>query len=98
VKVAQRRKHALPAAKIFVAFVWAMQRGKVPANAEWSAAKIAPDASLKNVAPWTLHDLRRTMASGRGELGVEPHIIETAINRQSGHKAGVAGTYTRWVR
>jgi hypothetical protein len=72
-----------------------MQRGKVPANAGWSAAKTALDASLKNVAPCTLRDLRRTMATGMGELGVQPHIIEAAINHRSGHKAGVAGTYNR---
>ena len=35
------------------------------------------------------------MATGMGELGVQPHIIEAAINHQSGHKAGIAGTYNR---
>jgi hypothetical protein len=45
--------------------------------------------------PWKVHDLRRTMATGMGELGVQPHIIEAAINHQAGHKAGVAGTYNR---
>jgi integrase len=63
--------------------------------AGWSAAKAALDAVLKFDDPWTLHDLRRTMATGMGELGVQPHIIEAAINHQSGHKAGVAGTYNR---
>jgi len=63
--------------------------------AGWSAAKRALDASLPKLEPWTLHDLRRTMATGMGELGVQPHIIEAAINHQSGHKAGVAGTYNR---
>jgi integrase len=51
--------------------------------------------ATKDVTLWTLHDLRRTMATGMGELGVQPHIIEAAINQQSGHKAGVAGTYNR---
>jgi hypothetical protein len=51
--------------------------------------------ATKNVTLWTLHDLRRTMASGTGELGMQPRIMETAINRQSSHKAGVAGTYNR---
>jgi hypothetical protein len=85
----------LPPPKSPLPFVWAMQRGKVPANAGWSAGKAALDASLKNVAPWKLHDLRRTMTTGMGELGVQPHIIEAAINHQSGHKAGVAGSYNR---
>jgi integrase len=63
--------------------------------AGWSAATAALRAALPKMEPWTLHDLRRTMATGMGELGVQPHIIEAAINHQSGHKAGVAGTYNR---
>jgi integrase len=63
--------------------------------AGWSAATAALRAALPKMEPWSLHDLRRTMATGMGELGVQPHIIEAAINHQSGHKAGVAGTYNR---
>jgi integrase len=63
--------------------------------AGWSAATAALRAALPKMEPWTLHDLRRTMATGMGELGIQPHIIEAAINHQSGHKAGVAGTYNR---
>lgn len=44
---------------------------------------------------WTLHDLRRTMATRMADLGVEPHIIEAVLNHVSGHKAGVAGIYNR---
>ena len=29
------------------------------------------------------------------ELGVQPHVIEAALNHVSGAKAGVAGTYNR---
>ena len=29
---------------------------------------------------WTRHDLRRTGATLLGELGVEPHVIESALN------------------
>jgi hypothetical protein len=28
-------------------------------------------------------------------IGVQPHIIEAALNHVSGHKAGVAGIYNR---
>jgi integrase len=45
------------------------------------------------IAPWRLHDLRRTCATGLGDLGVQPHIIEAALNHISGFRAGVAGTY-----
>ena len=60
----------------------------------WSRSKEALDAAAK-VAPWTLHDLRRTAATRMADLGVEPHIIEAALNHVSGHKSGVAGIYNR---
>jgi integrase len=47
------------------------------------------------VKVWTLHDLRRSCATGMANLDVDPHIVEAALNHASGHKAGVAGTYNR---
>jgi integrase len=47
------------------------------------------------VTGWTLHDLRRTVATRMADIGVQPHIIEAALNHQSGSKRGVAGTYNR---
>lgn len=47
------------------------------------------------IAAWRIHDIRRTVATGMAELGVQPHIIEAVINHRSGHKAGVAGIYNR---
>lgn len=47
------------------------------------------------VRDWTLHDIRRSVATGMGNLGVQPHVIEALLNHVSGHKAGVAGTYNR---
>jgi len=44
---------------------------------------------------WTLHDLRRSAATGMAELGIQPHIIEAVLNHASGHKAGIAGIYNR---
>jgi integrase len=61
----------------------------------WSKAKLALDLSLPGMARWTIHDCRRTAATGLGNLRVGLHIIETILNHRSGHKAGVAGTYNR---
>ena len=62
----------------------------------WGIAKRSLDAVIAgNVAPWTLHDLRRTAATGMAELGVAPHVIEAVLNHTSGHKAAVAGVYNR---
>jgi integrase len=61
---------------------------------DWDGAKIRLDQRL-GIAPWRIHDLRRTAATGMAELGVQPHIIEAVLNHVSGHKAGVAGIYNR---
>jgi integrase len=48
------------------------------------------------IAPWRLHDLRRTVSTRmHDELGIPPHIVEAVLNHVSGHRAGVAGVYNR---
>ncbi len=47
------------------------------------------------IRPWTLHDLRRSFASGLQRLGVAPHIVELTLNHRSGTFSGVAGIYQR---
>ena len=66
----------------------------------WSRAKLALDRRIAEIAgaplaPWRLHDLRRTAATRMADLGVQPHVIEAALNHVSGAKAGVAGIYNR---
>ena len=70
----------------------------------WSKAKAALDKAIaKNsaengrVAPWRLHDVRRTVATRMADLGIQPHVVEAVLNHVSGHKAGVAGIYNRSV-
>jgi len=50
---------------------------------------------VQPLAPWRLHDLRRTAATRMPEIGVLPHVVEAVLNHVSGHKAGVAGIYNR---
>jgi integrase len=47
------------------------------------------------IAPFRLHDLRRSCATGMADIGVQPHIIEACLNHISGAKASVAGIYNR---
>ncbi len=47
------------------------------------------------IAAWRIHDIRRTVATGMGDLGVQPHIVETVLNHRSGHKGGIAGVYNK---
>jgi integrase len=60
----------------------------------WSKLKTRIDRRM-DTAPWRLHDLRRTGATGMAELGIAPHIVEALLNHVSGARAGVAGTYNR---
>jgi integrase len=68
-------------------------KGKEGFN-NWSVPKIALD-KRSGVMGWTIHDLRRTTATGMADLGVQPHVIEAVLNHVSGHKRGVAGIYNR---
>jgi integrase len=61
---------------------------------DWDSPKSALDRRL-GIAPYRLHDLRRTCATQMAEIGVQPHIIEAVLNHVSGHKSGVAGVYNR---
>jgi integrase len=62
----------------------------------WGYAKRQLDARLGGgVAHWTVHDLRRSVATGMAEVGVQPHIIEAVLNHFGGHKGGIAGVYNR---
>jgi integrase len=44
---------------------------------------------------WTLHDIRRTVATGFQRLGVRFEVTEAVLNHISGAKGGVAGVYQR---
>jgi integrase len=46
--------------------------------------------------PWTLHDLRRTFASGCAKLGIAVHVVEAALNHRSGSIRGIAAVYNRY--
>jgi integrase len=67
----------------------------------WTSSKERLEARLaeagKHLADWTPHDLRRTCATGMGEIGVQPHLVEAVLNHVSGHKHGVAGIYNHAV-
>jgi integrase len=62
---------------------------------QWGAKRELEARLGDKVAEWTLHDLRRTAATGMANIGVQPHIIEAVLNHVSGHKVGVAGIYNR---
>jgi integrase len=64
----------------------------------WSYSMLALNSRItaiegKPLRHWTLHDLRRTMRTGLGKLGVQPHIAERAVNHIKG---GVEAIYDRY--
>jgi integrase len=61
----------------------------------WPKAKATFDARLDRIAPWTLHDLRRTFSSNLAAIGIAPHITERLLNHVSGKISGIAAIYNR---
>jgi integrase len=66
----------------------------------WHIAKKRLDSAIKAatgkaLAPWTTHDVRRSVATGMASIAIQPHIIEAVLNHISGHRAGTAGIYNR---
>jgi hypothetical protein len=58
-------------------------------------AAAASGTTAAPLVPWTLHDLRRTVATGLQRLGVRLEVTEAVLNHVSGSRAGVAGVYQR---
>jgi integrase len=46
----------------------------------WSKSKITLDKAVALKEDWRLHDLRRTVRTGMGKLGVLPHVAEAVLN------------------
>jgi integrase len=62
----------------------------------FSKIKRRLDARLPaDMAPWRIHDIRRSTATGLARLGVDIAVIERILNHASGLFRGVVGTYQR---
>ncbi len=73
--------------------------GKMKGRLDVAMQKAAKDAG-RTVAPWTLHDIRRTVATGLQRLGVRLEVTEAILNHVSGSRSGIVGVYQRhgWER
>jgi integrase len=63
----------------------------------WSYSTLALNGRIttaagKALTPWRIHDIRRTVRTRMGKLGVLPHIAELVLNH-AGHKSGIGGVY-----
>ena len=62
----------------------------------YSHAKAAIDRAISaEMATWTFHDLRRTVATNLQKLGVKLEVTEAVLNHVSGSRAGIVGVYQR---
>lgn len=62
---------------------------------EEAAARGDDPKKVKAIHRWTLHDLRRTAASGMARLKIAPHVIEKVLNHSPREISGVAAVYNR---
>jgi integrase len=81
--------------------------GRSPVSG-FSKAKHAVDAAVLGILKgdhgedvvalphWTLHDLRRSFATGLQKLGVRLEVTEAILNHTSGSRAGIVGVYQRY--
>jgi integrase len=60
----------------------------------WSRVKAKIDTAAPLPA-WTIHDLRRTVATGLQKLGVGLQVVEAVLGHTSGSRAGIVGVYQR---
>jgi integrase len=60
----------------------------------WAGAKPRLDRE-SGVSNWTLHDLRRTVATNFQRLGVRLEVTESVLNHVGGSRSGIVGIYQR---
>jgi integrase len=103
-RVKNKKAHIAPLSPPALAIVAGRQRrlpgvdrvftvGRKPVTG-FSRMKEKLDAA-SGVSGWTLHDLRRTVATGLQKLGIRQEVTEAILNHKSGKIAGVAAVYAR---
>ncbi len=66
-----------------------LERRKKAAKAARSKAKV------EGLADWTIHDLRRTMATWMANNGVAIHVLSAVLNHSPGSTMGITAVYAR---
>ena len=60
----------------------------------WLTSKRKLDA-VSGVTGWTIHDIRRTVATGLQRLGVQLPVTEAVLGHSGGSRGGIVGVYQR---
>jgi integrase len=62
----------------------------------WSRIKTELDRLMESTGSrWTLHDIRRTVATGMQRIGIRMEVAEKVLNHTSGSFGGIVGVYQR---
>jgi integrase len=69
----------------------ALDKAIIEARAKAAAASASPAPLI----PWSVHDLRRSLATGLQRLCVRLEVTEAVLNHISGSRGGIAGVYQR---
>ena len=69
--------------------------GRVPIGG-FSKAKRQLDKVAGIAEGWRLHDLRRTMTTRMGEIGIDPFEIRRVLNHSMKKDLGVTATYLKY--
>lgn len=83
-----RREHQIPLSP------WAQEQLTFTPFFGWGKSKTELDKESQT-SDWTIHDIRRTVATRMAELGVPPHVIERILNHVTGQGTAVARVYNR---
>jgi integrase len=100
-RVKNGQRHSVPLSRQTLAIVRSMPEtsacvfGGTRGLADFSHLKTRLNARVKLSERWTLHDLRRTTASGMAKIGIKLPVIERVLNHTSGSFAGIVGVYQR---
>jgi integrase len=110
VRSKNRREHTIPLAPVTVEILRAQRPfadspflfsagGRPPSGFAKAKERLDKSVAKQNggapIEHWTLHDLRRTAASGMAKIGVDLPVIEKVLNHVSGSFAGIVGIYQR---
>ena len=50
----------------------------------------------KSLSDWTIHDLRRTVATYMAQANVPPHVLSALLNHSPGKVQGITAVYNRF--
>jgi len=68
---------------------------KAKRRLDTEVAKEREKNGMEEMAPWRVHDIRRTVATQLAKMGFPIHVVEKILNHSSGTISGVAAVYNR---